>query len=146
MCKSHLAVVRLLEEKFEKAAQLAYHALTERSMLQIRILTTCDLATLAQAYLGLGKTEQALAYAEKVLEQLMESYDNDNNGADFPHYAYYHCSAVLHQLGRYAAAYDALHAALKILLTRADQISDPTRRQAFLQLEPVNNAIMAAFA
>lgn len=143
MGQSHLAIVRLAEERFDRAVQLAHQALTEREELQIPLLTIADLTTLAQAAMGLGKAEQALAYAEKALDQLAESYAI---GAEFPHHTYFHCATVLRQVGRDAAAYDALHAALRLLITRADQISNPTRRHAFLELPPVNNAIMDAFA
>jgi tetratricopeptide (TPR) repeat protein len=142
-CQSHLALVRLLEEKYERAIQLAQQALAEREALQAPILTTSDLTTLARAYWGLHKDEQALDYAERALERLAESYAV---GAEFPHHEYFHCATVLRRVGRFAAAYDALQSALQLLTTRAEQISDPTRRQAFLELAPVNRAIMAAFA
>ncbi|MCE7986290.1 MAG: hypothetical protein DYG89_34385 [Caldilinea sp. CFX5] len=142
MCQSHLAIVRLLEEKFERAIQLAQQALNAREELQATILTISDLTTLARAYWGLGKDEQALEYAESALERLTESYAV---GAEFPHHEYFHCATVLRHVGRFAAAYDALQAAFKLLTTQADQISNPTRRQAFLKLAPVNSTIMAAF-
>jgi class 3 adenylate cyclase/tetratricopeptide (TPR) repeat protein len=142
MCQSHLAIVRLLEEKFERAIQLAQQALNEREALHAPSLTTGDLTTLARAYWGLGKDEQALDYAERALERLTESYAV---GVEFPHHDYFHCATVLRHVGRFAAAYDALQAAFKGLTTRADGISNPTRRQAFLALPPVNSEIMAAF-
>lgn len=136
---SHLALVHLRAGQFALARQRADAALTLRRELDLRVWTTADLAILASAHHALGDGAQALNYAQQSIALLDEC---QGEGPEFPQQDYFMAAQVLLALGQVDAARAALRAAHTTLQMRADRISDPALRQAFLERVPMNQMII----
>lgn len=140
---SHLALVHLQAGQFALAGERAEAALALRRELELKVWTTADLAILASAHQALGEAESALGYAHEALALLDEC---QGEGPEFPHQDYFLCAQVLAAQNQSEAAHSALRSAQATLLKRAEHISDPDLRRAFLERVPMNRAITQALS
>ncbi len=138
---SHLALLHLQAGQPAQARERAEAALALRQTLGLRLWTTADLASLASAHNALGEGAQALEYAQQSIALLDEC---QGEGPEFSHQDYFLCAQVLRAQGQPEAAQAALRSAQTVLQSRADRISDPILRQAFLERVPMNQAIRDA--
>jgi tetratricopeptide (TPR) repeat protein len=135
---SYLASVSLLAGRFEQAVERANTALAQRQESQ-PLLITADLATLAAAHLARGTREEALGYASQALTILDEC---SGQGPEFPPRDYFLCYQVLSAAGQELEARAALGAAYKLVMARAEKITDAVLRQSFLEKVRVNREIV----
>lgn len=139
---SHLGLVSLRAGYPNLAAERANAALALRQVLDLRLWTTADLATLAGAYLASGNREQALAYARQTVALLDEC---GGEGPEFPHHDYFMCYQVFLAAGDEAIARTALRSAYQLIMRQAEKITDLDVRQSTLEHAPVNSEIMQAY-
>jgi adenylate cyclase len=132
---SNLGIVSLLAGQYEVAVERANQALTMRRELDLHVWTTADLATLASACLALKDTTMASDYAQQALNILDEC---QGEGPESPHRDYFVCYQTLWACGYAEAAQNALRSAYKRIMTRAENITDPSLRQSFLENVPIN--------
>jgi tetratricopeptide (TPR) repeat protein len=135
---SHLAMVNLRTGKLDQAVEQAQSALAIRRKTNLHLWTTADLTTLAAAHLASDNPAQALKYTQQALTILDEC---GGEGPDNPQQDYLICYQVLSELGEYNTARAALESAYKLIIVRAEKITDPALRQSFLKKVQVNRQI-----
>jgi len=140
MCISHLAVVYLKDVEYEKAIERSNAGREIYSELKSTELTTLNLTTCALAYVGLGNSEQAIEYAQQAFGLLQEC---NAVGPEFPERDYFACYKVFHHNNRMEAAAKCLLHAKQIISLRAELITEPTRRAAYLNDNRYNREIMS---
>lgn len=139
---SYLATVSLNAGRFEQALNQAQLALAFRQKLELRLNATDDLATLAAIYLVTNQMDRALDYAQQVLA-ILDAHGGE--GPEFPQRNYFICYQVFTKNGQVDRAKAALSAAYKLVMNRAEKITDPVLRQSFLQQVALNREIVAAY-
>jgi predicted ATPase/class 3 adenylate cyclase len=140
---NYLGSLHLRLGNVERAIEEASVALAIRQEAGSRLYTTDDLAILAAAYLTAGDRDKALSYAQEVLALLDEC---QGEGPEFPQQDYYVCYQVLQANGQTQAAYDALRSAHRLVMARAESITDPVLRHSFLEKVPINRQILKEYA
>jgi predicted ATPase/class 3 adenylate cyclase len=125
---------------FQGAISYASTALQLRHKLDVRPNEADDLAILALAHLRSGAIDSALNYAQQALAVLDEC---EGEGPEFPQRNYFLCSQVFAAVGDAATAQRALQAAYRLIITRAEKITDPELRRSFLERVAINRQIVA---
>lgn len=138
---SYLSTVSLAAGRVEQAIERATAALEMRRELGLELLATDDLALLAAAHQHAlpPATGQALDCARQCLASLEEC---GGEGPEFPARDYFFCYQVLAADGQTGAAGEALAAAHRLVLARAEKIDDPLQRQSYLENVPDNRQIL----
>jgi tetratricopeptide (TPR) repeat protein len=98
---------------------------------------------LARCLLGEGKPDQAEALIAGVWDQLSR---NGPEGMEFPVRAYLICAEIFRKAGEVAKFQAALREGQDQLLVRADRISDPAWRIAFLEKIPEHRSLIEMWA
>jgi tetratricopeptide (TPR) repeat protein len=138
---SQLGLLALKNSQPQKAIEYAEQALSKRMALNLRIWTTDNLATLAQAHWQLGNQSTALEFAHQALALLDEC---GGQGPECPQQDYFNCYQVLLAAGETEPARWALRNANRLVSEHANQITDPALRQSFLENVPINRQITQA--
>jgi tetratricopeptide (TPR) repeat protein len=138
---SYLAVVYLGMHALQDAITHAQTALALRRGLDLRLDTTYNLTTLAQAYMLDGDMESAVKYAHDALHILGEC---GGEGPEFPQRDYFLCAQVLDTSGDREASRQAMQAAYDLVMERATKITDPVLRQSFLERVAINRQVVQA--
>jgi tetratricopeptide (TPR) repeat protein len=136
---NYLSVVSLRSDELEQAVDRAGTALNMRQEMGLRLWTTANLATLAAAHLALKDTTTALDYARQALTILDKC---QGEGPEFPQQDYFTCYQVFAAAGEADAARAALQSAYRLVMARAEKITDPALRQSFLERVPINRQIV----
>ncbi len=140
-CCSDLASICIAQGHFEEGIGFADRARLLYDELGTPLAATTEYITFAFAYLAQNQQEMAEQYVRKALEFLDKSR---GEGLDFPHRDYWRCAQVLQAMGRPADAEDARSVARRMLLEKAEKISDPVMRASFLENVAFNREILAA--
>jgi tetratricopeptide (TPR) repeat protein len=98
------------------------------------------MAGLARCALAQGQLEAARQAAAEVWQQLA---DRGPAGMDLPGLAYLICGEVFEALGEPGPAGEVLTAGYREIMARAEKISDPERRQSYLENVPEHRALVA---
>ncbi len=138
----YLSLISLQANRPQQAIIEAQTALTLRSELNLPLRTVDDLSTLAAAYLVIGKVKESLDKAQEALT-ILEQFQGE--GPEFPQRAYFICYQVLTTAGKLEQAQMALHAAYDLVMSRANNISDPTQRDSFLYGRKMNVDILHTY-
>jgi class 3 adenylate cyclase/predicted ATPase len=136
---SYLGSVSLQAGRLEEAAERAEGALALRRELDMRLNSTDDLATLAAIHLAADDLIQALDYTRRALAILDEC---GGEGPEFPQRGYFICYQVLSAAGRKETAQVALQSAYRLVMARAEKITDPALRRSFLDQVAINREIV----
>jgi tetratricopeptide (TPR) repeat protein len=115
-------------------------ALKLRRELDLRPNEADDLVVLAVAHLYLNVSDAAIQYARQSLAILDEC---QGEGPEFPQRDYFLCAQVFAAAGETETARRALDAAYRLVLARADKITDPDLRRSFLERVTINRQIVA---
>jgi tetratricopeptide (TPR) repeat protein len=137
---SYLSRVSLQMGKLEQAIDRASAALTLRQETGLRLFTTDDLVILAASHLAMDNLDKALEYTRQAMTILEEC---QGEGPEFPQQDYFICYQVLAADGQTEAAQTALRSAYRLVVARAEKITDLTLRQSFLENVPINRQIVA---
>lgn len=140
ICHSDLGILYILQNRPEQAIENGLRALQLHSELGTSHSASADYATLARAFLTLGREMEAQDYAYRSLALL----DEGGDGPDFPQRDYWNCAHVLEALGQQEDAEKARAAARLLLSEKIAKISDPTLRQSFMENVSFNREILAA--
>jgi tetratricopeptide (TPR) repeat protein len=138
---SYCAMVSLQDGRYMQAISMAETACTLYQELELPHNTTITLSTIAAAYLALGDVSQALAYAHQTLAILDEC---EGGGPEFPQRDYFLCYQVFAAVDEMTTARHALEAAYRLVMTRAEKITDPELRRSFLERVTINHQIVDA--
>jgi tetratricopeptide (TPR) repeat protein len=140
MCWSYLGLAQLQAGRSDGAIQNALQALHIRRDLELHKMTSIDYATLARAHLIGNNLTQARENTQHAL-RILEEYGQE--GPEFPQRDYYMCYQVLTALGDEPyLALDALKKAFLSVSNKAEKITDPNVRQAFLEKVWINRQIV----
>jgi hypothetical protein len=134
-------MVSLRANQVDRAIEQAEQALTIRRELDLPVSTTHNLTTLAAALLLRGEPATALDYARQSRAILD---DCRGEGPETPQRDYFLCSQVFARAGEPEAAHATLQQAHKLVMARADKITDPSLRHSFLERVPINRQIVEA--
>jgi len=137
---NYLSTVSLLSGKMTQAITYASQALALRRELELRFNESDDMVILSAAYHQLGDMSQALHYAQQALAILDEC---EGEGPEFPQRDYFLCYQVFAAVEEMATARHALEAAYRLVMSRADKITDPDLRRSFLERVTINRQIVA---
>ena len=138
---SYLSTVSLRAGRLDEAISRANIALELRHELGLRVRTTAELTTLAEAYWRSGDLTWALDYARQAWVILEECH---GEGPEVPQHDYFVCSQIFAAAGQLEDASHALAAAHRLVLDRAANITDPVLRHSFLHNVPINHEIVQA--
>ena len=136
---SYRSDVSLMHNRYQEAIERATAALDKRQKSDLTLQTTAELATLAAAHCGLGENAKAADFASKAMNLLIEC---QGEGPEAPHRDYWLCYRVFSATGEHEKANEALVAAKKMLLERANKIIDMDLRESFLECVAINSEIM----
>jgi predicted ATPase/class 3 adenylate cyclase len=139
---NYLSAVSLQMNQFQQAITQAEASLNLRQELKMRFATPDDLAILAAAYLARGDLAQALEYVAQT-QAILEEYGGQ--GPEFPQQDYFIVYQVLTAAGQSESAQAALRSAYRLVMDKADKITDPTLRQSFLERVAINQAIIKMY-
>jgi class 3 adenylate cyclase/tetratricopeptide (TPR) repeat protein len=135
---SDLGTVSLMTAEIDLAIERADTALTMRREVDQSVEMTADLATLAAAHLAAGSGDRAVDYARQAIAILD---DCAGEGPEYPQRDYFVCYQVLDTAGE-ADAETVLRSAYRLVLKRADRITDVALRHSFLERVPINRQII----
>jgi len=140
ICHSDLALLGLTSKMY---SLVDTHAPMAREIF-IEIGTpysaTVDLATLGMTALLRGDLKSAVEYTTSLFDLLNKC---GGEGPDFPHRDYWMCAQVFSAAGHAIEAEIARIAARRLLLEKADKISDMQMRASFLENVSFNREISA---
>ncbi len=139
---SYLSTVHGLQGQYEAAIAEASDALRIRREHALHVIITMNLAMLATFYMELGEHDTALDYARQALGILDEC---DGEGMEMPQQDYFLCYRVLERAGQTDAARKALESAYRLVMVRAEKISDAVLRQSFLDQVQMNREVVQAW-
>lgn len=142
ICLSHLALVQLKEGELDDAIASSERAKDLFLNIGLEEMTTINLSTMAAAYQQGGKTQKALASVDDTLFLLAKC---DDQGPEYPHWDYFHCADILFAHGDMGRAKDAISAAHQLLMQRAENFQNTTKRNAFLTVNPMNARIVEMY-
>ena len=138
---SYMSTVSLRLNRLTQAIERANKALTLRRETGLRLSTADDLANLAVIYLAAGDLDKATEYARQSMAILDEC---QGEGPECPQQDYYFCYQVFAAAGAIESASGALRSACRLVMARAEKITDPALRQSFLESVPINREIVQA--
>jgi hypothetical protein len=136
---SHLGIVNWLMDKLDQATQYASQALSLRREIDLELWTTADLTTLAAIQCSVGDMDAASDHIQQALTILDEC---DGQGPECPQRDYFMCYHVLQAIEQTETAHKALQSAHRLVMDRAETITDPSLRQSFLEQVPINQQIV----
>jgi tetratricopeptide (TPR) repeat protein len=136
----YLGTARMQASDFQWAISYASTALKLRHKLDVRPNEADDLAILALAHWYLDAVDNALNYARQACAILDECA---GEGPEFPQRDYFLCYKVFAAVDEMATARHALEAAYRLVMSRADKITDPDLRRSFLERVTINRQIVA---
>lgn len=134
-----LALVSLAMRQFHQALEQSEQSLALFVQIESPLSTTANHAAMALAHLALGHVAEALSHVEQTLAMLDES---QGEGPDYPHRDYWHCYQVLRRANDSARASHALSQAHRLLMERAEKISDAAMRRSYLENVAIHRAIV----
>jgi adenylate cyclase len=137
---NYLSTASLEAGRHQQAIEQASEALAIRQKLGLLAGTTQSLATLAATNARLGRSDIARDFAQQTLA-LLDQYAGE--GLETPQRDYFVCYQVLVQLGA-GSARAALESAYRLVMERANTITDPELRGSYLQQVTINRQIIAA--
>jgi tetratricopeptide (TPR) repeat protein len=137
---NYLSTVSLLSGKISQAITYASQALALRRELELRFNESDDMVILSAAYHQLGDMSQALHYAQQALAILDEC---EGEGPEFPQRDYFLCYQVFAAVDNTTTARYALESAYRLVMARAEKITDPELRRSFLERVTINRQIVA---
>lgn len=141
--QSYLGTVCALVGHYDQAIEHANIALHIRRELDMEVMTTMEFATLAAAYLQMGASDTACDYARQALTILDEC---GGEGPEIPQRDYFLCYDVLNATGYVEEAQKALLSAHRLIMERAEKITDTALRASFLEQVPINRQIVTTIA
>jgi predicted ATPase len=136
----YLSTARMQVRDFQGAISYASTALQLRHKLDVRPNEADDLAILAISHVHLDAVENALNYARQALAILNEC---EGEGPEFPQRDYFLCYQVFAAVDDTTTARHALESAYRLVMARADKITDPELRRSFLERVTINRHIVA---
>ncbi len=139
--QSYLGTVCVLVGHYDQAIEHANMALQIRRELDMEVMTTMELATLATAYLQQGISDMACDYARQARTILDEC---GGEGPEAPQRDYFLCYDVLNATGCVEEAHRSLLSAHRLVMERAEKITDAALRASFLEQVPINRQIVKA--
>jgi hypothetical protein len=98
------------------------------------------MAGLARCALKTGKLVEAEEYADQVCEYLSQQ---GSQGMEFPVWAYVICVDVFEQAVDDERRLESIDNGYRVLMERAEKISDPNWRKTYLEEVPEHNELIA---
>ena len=138
-----LGLVRLAQQRFAEAIELAQQALVKRQEMSLEEMTSDNLVTLARAYSEQGHREQALTYARQAM-QLLSAGSAGCEGCENPVQDLWLLYQTLQALGENALAAQVREQGRGVIEARASAIQDPDLRAAYLQNVPGCRGLLQA--
>lgn len=138
---SYLATVQLAMGNLIQAEEDAALAIAVRSALTLTARIADDTATLALIEMEKRNWHKAQKYAQEVWTILENC---QGAGPEFPQRCYFVCYQVFHAIGKAQEAKQALQAAHRFIVQRANLITEAELRQSFLNNVSINRMIVEA--
>ena len=138
-CLTELALTYLTDDEWQTAWECAGEALSIYDELNMNLVKTTDLATLALCHLQRGDVSAALQLVDEVLEVLDAT---GGESIDYPHRDYWVCAQVLDASGEVEKARTLLRKAQASIWARAKNIADLTLRDQFLKYGAFHSVVL----
>jgi tetratricopeptide (TPR) repeat protein len=138
---SYLGIAYWKQQRAKEALRHALEALTIRRELDLRPFEADDLSVIAAIHLAQNAKDDAVHFAQQALAILDEC---EGEGPEFPQRDYFLCYQVFAAVDNTTTARHALESAYRLVMARADKITDPELRRSFLERVTINRQIVDA--